>query len=542
MRKRIVRVAIAVLAVVVGFGGGEAALSASPGDGYVDWPMGSLDPTGELVLGHGLYVMQNFANANPRYQNRLHAGVDISWGNDLESHRAAGMTVYAAADGRVKCVEEKIRSWPGRVVVLEHALPDGTNVYSLYGHLNDPWVGEGQIVARGEALGSVLDQADLSHLHFEVRDFPYWSDAKDFGGTDRPEYERAPTPDNDVICAGRGYKPRGNEAMPFLKDYGWRDPIAFYYSSSHRPPYPRPVVTTPQRSLTLYRFARTDAEVIGRVPRATRVPAERVASRRSANPTCRDRRIFDRWYRVTFEGQTGFIQGFVCNGWRSALNVGEPARLGPDWQPPPGEALLEYLFDDREAFFTRRVVPNSGRLGDRFDGSVWGDAGLVLPSPAPRTDYAIDLDGDSAYVEIARSGLFYRTAFAAEAMIWRRANEDEDAVLGKWYGEDQWLLTVYPGGSGKAIFSVRLEDGSYQTAEYPIPEPGYLGTWVHIAATYEPGRIGLYWRGRLVAERRFGGRMARGGSPIHIGDAGSGTWWSRFRGRIDKVRVWRLGN
>jgi len=234
VRKRIVRVAIAVLAVVVGFGGGEAALSASPGDGYVDWPMGSLDPTGELVLGHGLYVMQNFANANPRYQNRLHAGVDISWGNDLESHRAAGMTVYAAADGRVKCVEEKIRSWPGRVVVLEHALPDGTNVYSLYGHLNDPWVGEGQIVARGEALGSVLDQADLSHLHFEVRDFPYWSDAKDFGGTDRPEYERAPTPDNDVICAGRGYKPRGNEALPFLKDYGWRD-FRAHGRRGHRP-------------------------------------------------------------------------------------------------------------------------------------------------------------------------------------------------------------------------------------------------------------------------------------------------------------------
>jgi len=119
------------------------------------------------VLGHGLYVMQNFANANPRYQNRLHAGVDISWGNDLESHRAAGMTV-------------------------------------------------------------------LSHLHFEVRDFPYWSDAKDFGGTDRPEYERAPTPDNDVICAGRGYKPRGNEALPTLRDYGWRD-FRAHGRRGHRP-------------------------------------------------------------------------------------------------------------------------------------------------------------------------------------------------------------------------------------------------------------------------------------------------------------------
>jgi murein DD-endopeptidase MepM/ murein hydrolase activator NlpD len=511
-----------------------AAEAADPVDAtaqYFNWPMGSLDPNGELVPGHGLYVMQNYANPNPHYEDKWHAGVDLSWKNDLEAYLAADMPVYAAADGRVKCVEDKILSWPGSVVVLEHEYPSET-VYSVYGHLNPLSVVEGQFIASGEVIGTILDQGDNSHLHYEVRNFPYWSDKKDFGGTDLPEYERAPTPDNDVICAGRGYKPKGKDALPTLKAYGWRDPVRFYYG--RRPAYPRPVVTTPQKTLNVYRRASPNSEIVGTVPRESTLTAYRSLWRPSdPNTYCDNLLARDRWYFVDDGSLRGFVPGFVCKGWRSELNVTESPRLGPDWQAPSGRLLIEYLFDDPGAF-AGGVVTNTGSLGPRFDGTPI-DASLS----GSGDDYALDLDGDGAYVEVNNGERLPRTELVVEARVRRIDNVDEDAIVSKWYAEDQWLLTLYPGGNGSVVFSVRLEDGSYQELVYPIPDTDYLGQWVHVAGRYEEGRVRLYWQGRLVAERFFTGRMARGLGAVHVGDAGAGTSWSRFRGLIDEVRIWR---
>jgi murein DD-endopeptidase MepM/ murein hydrolase activator NlpD len=522
--------AVITLFFLVAVTGGEAVPSWKAGALYFHWPMGSPDPTGELALGHGLYVMQNYANPNPDFDNRKHAGVDLSWLNDLEAHKAAGMPVFAAADGRVKCIDDKI-TWPGRIVVLEHELPRSEVVYSVYGHLNDPWVVEGQTLASGEPIGSIFDQGSLSHLHYEIRDFPYWSDKKQFGGTDEPEYERAPTADNDVICAGRGYKPAGEDALPRLSDYGWQDPVRFNYR--HRPPWPRPVVTTPQKSLDLYKQPRTNARVIGSIPRESTLTAHWATSRVTSTEYCRNLLARDVWYQVDHGSLRGYVPGFVCKGWRSEINVGELARLGPDWQPPTGRPLIEYLFDDPEAF-ARGVVTNSGSLGPRFDGTPI-DANLS----GSGGDYALDLDGDNAFLEVNNSRYLPRTALAVEARVWRAANKDEDAIVSKWFGQDQWLLTLYPDGNGMAIFSVRLEDGSYESIEYLIPDADYLGQWVHVAARYERGRMRLYWQGKLVGERFFSGRMARGLSLVHVGDAGGGTFWSRFQGLIDEVRIWR---
>jgi hypothetical protein len=47
----------------------------------------------------------------------------------------------------------------------------------------------------------------------------------------------------------------------------------------------------------------------------------------------------------------------------------------------------------------------------------------------------------------------------------------------------------------------------------------------------------------MVAQRYVGPRLiplALGDSPIHVGDAGIGIWWSRFHGSIDNVRIWSL--
>lgn len=73
-----------------------------------------------------------------------------------------GTPVVAANAGRVALVGDYF--FPGRFVVLDH----GLGAHTLYFHLDEIAVGQGQRVARGERLGSVgsTGRATGPHLHF----------------------------------------------------------------------------------------------------------------------------------------------------------------------------------------------------------------------------------------------------------------------------------------------------------------------------------------------------------------------------------------
>jgi len=87
----------------------------------------------------------------------LHNGVDLA--------APVGTPVAACASGRVVLAGERILT--GKSVVLEH-LP---GVYSLYFHLSELGVEQGQDVKAGERLGAVgmTGLATGPHLHWEVR-------------------------------------------------------------------------------------------------------------------------------------------------------------------------------------------------------------------------------------------------------------------------------------------------------------------------------------------------------------------------------------
>lgn len=88
---------------------------------------------------------------------RMHTGVDM--------HASYGTPVHAADKGMV--VFAGWRGGYGKCVIIDH----GSGVATLYAHLSDISVGEGQIVSRGETVGAV-GSTGLStgpHLHFEVR-------------------------------------------------------------------------------------------------------------------------------------------------------------------------------------------------------------------------------------------------------------------------------------------------------------------------------------------------------------------------------------
>ena len=90
-------------------------------------------------------------NGHPRAP---HSGIDFA--------APVGTAIIAANRGRVALVGEFF--FPGRLVILDH----GLGLHTAYFHLDSIGVSEGQVVARGERLGTVgmTGRVTGPHLHF----------------------------------------------------------------------------------------------------------------------------------------------------------------------------------------------------------------------------------------------------------------------------------------------------------------------------------------------------------------------------------------
>lgn len=90
-----------------------------------------------------------------------------------------GTPVLAVADGEVyfsgndhTYKRGRFTNFYGNIIIIKHDLPHySVPVYSFYAHLSEIIVNEGEIVTRGQKIGSVgaTGKAFTNHLHFEVR-------------------------------------------------------------------------------------------------------------------------------------------------------------------------------------------------------------------------------------------------------------------------------------------------------------------------------------------------------------------------------------
>jgi len=100
-----------------------------------------------------------------RRNRHLHTGIDFV---NLGSHEK----VYAAASGKVVSVYARE---PNKSVMVEHRLPSGEIVWTVYVHVTDVKVKRGESVTSDTVIAHLMSKVQLNiygwhfnHLHFEV--------------------------------------------------------------------------------------------------------------------------------------------------------------------------------------------------------------------------------------------------------------------------------------------------------------------------------------------------------------------------------------
>ncbi|MBN1878344.1 MAG: M23 family metallopeptidase [Anaerolineae bacterium] len=100
-----------------------------------------------------------------------HAGEDwfgLNSNGQIQGRAAAGEPVRAVANGVVTWIQALGNA--GYVLIIEHTTLTDT-VWSVYWHIADIQVAQGEAVTLGQPLARVHDQGFNSHLHWEIRTF-----------------------------------------------------------------------------------------------------------------------------------------------------------------------------------------------------------------------------------------------------------------------------------------------------------------------------------------------------------------------------------
>ena len=167
------------------FATADAEVKINLADGF-DFPIGK--PNAE-----GYYKSRGMRLRAPQ-----HFGED--WNGRSGGDSDLGDPVYAVADGVVTFAHNVHVGW-GNVILTRHAYRDpatGQVKYcdTLNGHLNEILVKDGQVIKRGQKIGTIGSNFGMypAHLHFEIRnnitigmqrssvssDMNNWADPTDF--------------------------------------------------------------------------------------------------------------------------------------------------------------------------------------------------------------------------------------------------------------------------------------------------------------------------------------------------------------------------
>ena len=194
--------------------------------------------------------------------------------------------------------------------------------------------------------------------------------------------------------------------------------------------------------------------------------------------------------------------------------------------PPASGLIAAYAFDEGTGT-TAADETGKGHTGT-ITAATW--------TPAGKNNGALSFNGTNAWVTVADANdLDLTNGLTLEAWVRPNALSGWSTVMMKESTSTTLAYTLYANnGVPRPAFTASISGGDREalgSASVPI------GTWTHLAATYDGVTMRLYVNGVQVGSRAQTGNIVVSARQLRIG--GNGVWSDEFfNGLIDDVRVY----
>ena len=249
------------------------------------------------------------------------------------------------------------------------------------------------------------------------------------------------------------------------------------------------------------------------VPNFTPTTANRIAQPTGTSYVDTGRTAGTYYYRVTADDNAG-------NTSASSNEVSADVPNGP----LPG-LVAAYGFDEASGTTVadRSGNGNTGTLAN----ATWTSGG--------KYGSALSFNGSNAWVTVANaSSLNLTTGLTAEAWV-------NPSALGSAY-----RTVLFREQPGNEVYSLYANQSSPQAPVGEVYAGGYkdavgsgalpIGSWTHLAMSYDGASVRLYVNGTLVSTTAAPGSLASSSGVLRIG--GNNIWGEYFSGLIDEVRLY----
>jgi murein DD-endopeptidase MepM/ murein hydrolase activator NlpD len=163
----------------------------------------------------------NLEGTRVPFDQLYHAGEDwfaIDQDGQVKGREGSGAPVHAIANGVVTGIQAVSRD--GYAVIVEHHLPEGDQVWSIYWHVSGVQVAVGEAVTLGQCFAYIQNQGFNSHLHWEIRTF---GDGRDLF----PPNSAGGRGKCNGYMIGVGYTWDDDPVRAWPEAWGYLNPVAF---------------------------------------------------------------------------------------------------------------------------------------------------------------------------------------------------------------------------------------------------------------------------------------------------------------------------